>query len=126
MQDFGSRTKSREQIVNKHNFHIFCIIPRFLRLIDSYPLVAPLWRTIRRKQMTYDLDFDVEEYAQETDERWRQEKAQEARVIRARALLAQQGYRLMHRRNGQYWVMIDNPMTLDEIEACAMPTRRGR
>jgi hypothetical protein len=41
----------------------------------------------------------------------------EARVIRARALLAQRGYRLMHRRNGQYWVMIDSPMTLDQIEA---------
>jgi hypothetical protein len=25
------------------------------------------------------------------------------------------GYRLMHRRNGQYWLMIDEPMTLNRI-----------
>jgi hypothetical protein len=25
------------------------------------------------------------------------------------------GYRLMHRRNGQYWLMIDEPMTLNGI-----------
>jgi hypothetical protein len=25
------------------------------------------------------------------------------------------GYRLLHRRNGQYWLMIDEPMTLNRI-----------
>jgi hypothetical protein len=33
-----------------------------------------------------------------------------------RAEVARYGYRLMHRRNGQYWVMLNNPMTLDEID----------
>jgi hypothetical protein len=30
---------------------------------------------------------------------------------------ARQGYRLMHRRNGQYWLMQNQPMSLEEIEA---------
>ena len=34
-----------------------------------------------------------------------------------REYMAKRGYRLMHRRNGQYWVMFANPMTLDEIQA---------
>jgi hypothetical protein len=32
-----------------------------------------------------------------------------------RALAASRGYRIMHRRNGRYWVMIDRPMSLDDI-----------
>jgi hypothetical protein len=35
---------------------------------------------------------------------------------RVRALLAQRGYRLMHRRNGQYWVMFADPYGLDAIK----------
>jgi hypothetical protein len=41
------------------------------------------------------------------------------REIAIRAQMARRGYRLMHRRNGQYWVMFDEPMTLDEIETLA-------
>jgi hypothetical protein len=34
---------------------------------------------------------------------------------RIRRNLADQGYRVMHRRNGQYWVMFDKPMTVAEM-----------
>lgn len=43
-----------------------------------------------------------------------------------RAHMARRGYRLMHRRNGQYWVMFDEPMTLDQIEAWVQPRKRSR
>jgi hypothetical protein len=43
-------------------------------------------------------------------------EAEEVREITIRAMAAQLGYRLMHRRNGQYWVMFGDPMTLAEIE----------
>jgi len=33
-----------------------------------------------------------------------------------RADLARNGYKLMHRRRGQYWLMLQTPMTLDGIE----------
>lgn len=33
-----------------------------------------------------------------------------------RADLARRGWRLMHRRNGQYWIMLARPMSLDELE----------
>jgi len=45
----------------------------------------------------------------------------ERRETVLRADMARRGYRLMHRRNGQYWVMFDEPMTLDEIEARIKP-----
>jgi hypothetical protein len=48
------------------------------------------------------------------------------REIAVRAQMARRGYRLMHRRNGQYWVMLAEPMTLDEIEAWARPRNRSR
>jgi hypothetical protein len=32
----------------------------------------------------------------------------------------------MHRRNGQYWVMLADPMTLDQIEAWVRPQKRSR
>lgn len=48
------------------------------------------------------------------------------REISVRAHMARRGYRLMHRRNGQYWVMLADPMTLDEIEAWAQPRNRFR
>jgi hypothetical protein len=69
--------------------------------------------------MKLNSDLNAEKYLQESRVKWAQDMPleAEARVIRARALLAQRGYRLMHRRNGQYWVMIDSPMTLDQIEA---------
>jgi hypothetical protein len=35
---------------------------------------------------------------------------------RIRSELARKGYKLLHRRKGQYWVMMDQPMTLDQIE----------
>ena len=41
---------------------------------------------------------------------------------RVRALLVQRGYRLMHRRNGQYWVMFADPYGLDAIKD-ALPRR---
>ncbi len=47
------------------------------------------------------------------------------REIAIRAHMARRGYRLMHRRNGQYWVMFDHPMTLDEIEGWATPRSFG-
>ena len=34
-----------------------------------------------------------------------------------RAEVRRRGYRLMHRRNGQYWLMMADPMTLTEIES---------
>jgi hypothetical protein len=48
------------------------------------------------------------------------------REIAVRAHMARRGYRLMHRRNGQYWVMLGDPMTLDEIEAWVRPRNRFR
>ena len=36
-----------------------------------------------------------------------------------RAHIAGCGYRLMHRRNNQYWLMLAEPMSLDEIEVWA-------
>jgi len=48
------------------------------------------------------------------------------REIAVRAHMAQRGYRLMHRRNGQYWVMLADPMTLDEVEAWVRPKKRSR
>jgi hypothetical protein len=38
------------------------------------------------------------------------------REARVREQVARRGGRMMHRRNGQYWIMIDRPKTLDEIE----------
>src|SRR5712671_4430399 len=53
-----------------------------------------------------------------------QEKlAQENRV---REALAQRGFRLMHRRGNQYWVMYSQPQTLDEIEHELSPKATGR
>jgi hypothetical protein len=46
------------------------------------------------------------------------------REMAIRAQLARRGYRLMHRRNGQYWVMLADPMTLDDIEAWTTPRKR--
>jgi hypothetical protein len=40
----------------------------------------------------------------------------ESQENQVRALLAQRGYRLMHRRNGQYWVMFADPYSLDVIK----------
>jgi hypothetical protein len=36
-------------------------------------------------------------------------------VAHVRELAARQGFRLMHRRNDQYWLMRNQPMSLDEI-----------
>jgi hypothetical protein len=36
-------------------------------------------------------------------------------VERVRELAARQGYRLMHRRNNQYWLMRNQPLSLDKI-----------
>jgi len=36
-------------------------------------------------------------------------------VAHVRELAARQGYRLMHRRNDQYWLMRNQPMSLDQI-----------
>jgi hypothetical protein len=44
------------------------------------------------------------------------ETAQSSRyVAHVRELAARQGFRLMHRRNDQYWLMRNQPMSLDEI-----------
>jgi hypothetical protein len=36
-------------------------------------------------------------------------------LAHVRELAARQGYRLMHRRNDQYWLMRNQPMSLDDI-----------
>jgi hypothetical protein len=76
--------------------------------------------------MKHKSNIDVEKYRRDTREKWAQEKAleAEAREIQVRKKVAQRGYRLMHRRNGQYWVMFDQPMTLPEIETW-VGRRRG-
>jgi hypothetical protein len=38
--------------------------------------------------------------------------------------LARLGYSLMHRRNGQFWLIYDEPMTLNEIEEFIEAQRR--
>jgi hypothetical protein len=48
------------------------------------------------------------------------------RETAVRAHMARHGYRLMHRRNGQYWVMFAEPITLDQIEAWVQPRKRSR
>ncbi len=35
---------------------------------------------------------------------------------RIREQLARLGYRMMHRRNGQFWLLYEKPMRLPEIE----------
>ena len=37
-----------------------------------------------------------------------------------RRFLADLGYRIMHHRNGQYWVMLDKPLTLAEMQFFAI------
>ena len=63
-------------------------------------------------------NINVEKYVLENPGKRAQEKTREAdaREIKVRKQVAQRGYRLMHRRNGQYWLMFDQPMTLPEIE----------
>src|SRR6266436_1943667 len=43
-----------------------------------------------------------------------QQKATQLERVRERAVSA--GYRIMHRRKGQFWLVLDKPMTLDAIE----------
>jgi hypothetical protein len=43
-----------------------------------------------------------------------QEEAHETKV---RKIMGELGYKIMHRRNGEYWIMSDTPKTLDQIEA---------
>ena len=39
------------------------------------------------------------------------------RYVRATyAVLAENGYRIMHCRNGQFWLMVERPMTFAEID----------
>lgn len=65
-----------------------------------------------------DTEYDVEMDLEKLREQWVKEgtRAAKAREMRVRSQLARRGYRLMHRRKGQYWVMFDQPMTLPEIE----------
>jgi hypothetical protein len=72
--------------------------------------------------MMFDSDEDIEtnfiEFHKRVQDRDLAAKVREEKV---RSRVARKGYRLMHRRNRQYWVMFDNPMTLDEIEAWIEP-----
>jgi hypothetical protein len=43
------------------------------------------------------------------------------RVTQLRELANQQGYRLMHRRKDEYWLMGNKPMSLSEIEEKLLP-----
>ncbi len=43
-------------------------------------------------------------------------KEQQVREGRVRELAARAGYRIMHRRNGQFWLMYGKPVMLDWIE----------
>ncbi len=63
-------------------------------------------------------NIDVEKYALENPGKRAQKKPREVatREIKVRQRVVQRGYRLMHRRHGQYWLMFDQPMTLPEIE----------
>jgi hypothetical protein len=72
-------------------------------------------------------NIKVEQYARENLEKRAQEKIRDAdaREIKVRKQVAQRGYRLMHRRHGQYWVMFSQPMTLPEIETL-VGMRRGK
>jgi hypothetical protein len=72
-------------------------------------------------------NIDVEKYVLENPGKRAQEKTREpeAREIKVRERVAQRGYRLMHRRNGQYWVMFSQAMTLPEIETL-VGMRRGK
>jgi hypothetical protein len=45
------------------------------------------------------------------------ETEDEAHKARLREALAAKGYRLMHRRKGQYWMMHSTPRTLAQIES---------
>ena len=72
-------------------------------------------------------NIKVEQDARENLEKRAQEKIREAdaREIKVRKQVAKRGYRLMHRRHGQYWVMFSQPMTLPEIETL-VGMRRGK
>jgi hypothetical protein len=48
---------------------------------------------------------EEQEQTQHTQEKW------------VRDLVASREYRLMHRRKGQYWVIMAKPMSLDAIES---------
>jgi hypothetical protein len=47
-----------------------------------------------------------------------------ARETRVREALARVGYRLMHRRGQQYWMLPTAPQTLDEIETWLKKSNR--
>jgi hypothetical protein len=55
--------------------------------------IPPEWETLRRKVARQSSRY----------------------VAHVRELAARQGFRLMHRRNDQYWLMRNQPMSLDEI-----------
>jgi hypothetical protein len=48
----------------------------------------------------------------------------EEQKVRVREGLARYGYRLMHRRKGQYWLLHSTPRTLDQIESWLENTNR--
>jgi len=81
-----------------------------------------------QEKTTMKSNIKVEDYVlRENLERRAQDKTREAeaREIKVRERVAQRGYRLMHRRHGQYWVMFAEPMTLPEIETL-VGMRRGK
>jgi hypothetical protein len=43
---------------------------------------------------------------------------------RTKARLAKLGYRILHRRKGQFWLMLDKPMTPVEIDRFVKANRR--
>jgi hypothetical protein len=42
---------------------------------------------------------------------------EEAHLEEIRDVMAKLGYSIMHRRNGEYWIMSNTPKTLAQIEA---------
>jgi hypothetical protein len=71
----------------------------------------------------FDTDYEVEMDLEKLREQWVRDgtRAAKAREMKVRSQLARRGYRLMHRRKGQYWVMLDEPMTFEEIDAWINP-----
>jgi hypothetical protein len=106
--------------VFKKTFLLLLCFPRFSGPIDSY--LEERHGGVLERTM-FDSDYDVETHLNELREKWAQDRdlAAKARQAKVRSQAARKGYRLMHRRSGQYWVLFGSPMTLDEIEAWMEP-----
>jgi hypothetical protein len=83
----------------------------YLNLIEKRLANPGFAKLVGEAMEAYDIKYSNEDRSTEGRSKVEQEQ-------RVRGLTAHYGYRLMHRRGEQYWLMFANPMTLSEIERC--------